>query len=187
MAGNEAKGRGRACAGLSLLDVTVAMALLTIALCGITGSIVASGGLEKTNRETALAEAGVRGMLEKLNGVPFASVFPLYDSTATDDPAGPGAPGANFAVAGLQAAPGDPDGQPGEIVFPTVGAGPTLQLREDVVVPELGMPRDLNGDGVIDALDHSADYRILPVQVRVRWVGARGVRVVTAETILCAR
>jgi hypothetical protein len=36
------------------------------------------------------------------------------------------------------------------------------------------MPRDLNGDGVIDALNHADDYLILPVTLRLEWRGAAG-------------
>jgi hypothetical protein len=172
--------------GQTLVEIMIAIAFLTLTLCGITGSIVASDRLRGVNRETALAQQGVRAALEALNGVPFPTVFKSYNSTAGDDLFGVTSPGANFAVRGLSAVPGDPDGLPGEISFPTVDSGGVLLLREDVVDPGLGMPQDLNGDG-IDLLDHSADYRVLPVRVRVRWSGATGVRVITMETILCAR
>jgi hypothetical protein len=58
----------------------------------------------------------------------------------------------------------------GEIVFP-LAAG---ELREDLDEPRMGMPRDLTGEGDIDNLDHSLDYRLLPVLVRLRWLGAGG-------------
>jgi hypothetical protein len=64
------------------------------------------------------------------------------------------------------------------------GAGGALELREDVVDAGLGMPRDLNLDGVIDALDHSGDYRILPVRVLVEWTGMSGNRTHRLETVL---
>ena len=41
-------------------------------------------------------------------------------------------------------------------------------------MPALGMPRDLDGQGGIDAQDHSNDYCILPVTVRLEWRGAAG-------------
>lgn len=44
-----------------------------------------------------------------------------------------------------------------------------MELREDTVDPNLGMPRDLNGDGVIDGLNHASDYVILPVRIEVKW------------------
>jgi len=177
--------RGRR--GWSILEITVAVALLTIALCGITGSIVASDRMQNVNRESTLAEAAVRNALEMMRGVPFATAFARYNSSVADDPASGASPGADFAVEGLTAAPGDLDGMPGEIVFPVVNAGGVPQLREDVTLSALGMPRDLNGDTLTDNVDHSADYRILPVRVQLRWSGANGIRTLTAETVLCAR
>ena len=98
------------------------------------------------------------------------------------------APGANFAVPELNGLPGDADGLCGRVIFPTQLVGAVEQLREDVIDAELGMPKDLNGDaGVIDALDHAANYRLLPVRVRVEWQGAIGPRRVDIQTILCLR
>ena len=65
---------------------------------------------------------------------------------------------------------GDPDGMAGEVIFP--GGG--FVLREDVTDRQLGMPRDLNGDGAWDGVNHADDYTVLPVAVRVRWTGAGG-------------
>jgi len=172
--------------GLSLVEVSVAVVLLTIALCGITGSIVASDELQNVNRETALAEAGARGMIETLHGVSFAEVFARYNSYAGDNPVIGTSPGPNFAVRGLQAAPGDADGLPGEIIFPTTTVAGVPQLREDAAFTTLGMPRDLNGDNRVDNVNHANDYKILPVRVRVHWSGATGVRTLDAETVLCA-
>jgi hypothetical protein len=61
------------------------------------------------------------------------------------------------------------------------------ELREDVVDTDLGLPRDLNGDGAIDGADHSADYRILPVRVTVSWTGQNGVRSMDFVTVLTER
>ena len=33
----------------------------------------------------------------------------------------------------------------------------------------LGMPRDLNNDGIVDAQDHAHDCILLPVKVRLEW------------------
>jgi prepilin-type N-terminal cleavage/methylation domain-containing protein len=49
-------------------------------------------------------------------------------------------------------------------------------LREDFSSPRMGLPRDLNGDSLIDDCDHSADYIILPVHVEVEWRGKFGPR-----------
>ena len=49
-------------------------------------------------------------------------------------------------------------------------------MREDLADAELGTPRDLNGDCLVDASDHAADYTLLPVVVRLRWQSHHGPR-----------
>ena len=58
------------------------------------------------------------------------------------------------------------------------------QVREDLVMPELGMPRDLSGDGVIDDQDHSLDYVLLPARIQIDWRGAGGDAHVEFHTVL---
>ena len=50
--------------------------------------------------------------------------------------------------------------------------------------PQLGTPRDLNGDGDVDQEDHSGDYQLLPVVVRVRWAGSSGFERVELKSML---
>lgn len=57
-------------------------------------------------------------------------------------------------------------------------------LREDVELPALGMPRDLNGDGRIDSIDHRFDALAIPVLVRIRWQGRHGERVLEVAALL---
>ena len=64
--------------------------------------------------------------------------------------------------------------------FPGNGA----ELREDVVNPLLGLPRDLDGDGKIDSVDHSGDYMMLPVTIRVTWNGVAGPMTYEVRTFL---
>ena len=58
------------------------------------------------------------------------------------------------------------------------------ELREDYHDPELGLPRDLNGDSIIDAEDHAEDYILLPVLIRVEWAGRFGPRTYDTHTML---
>jgi hypothetical protein len=134
-------------------------------------------------REVAVATSEGRRMIETLHATPLEQVFALYNATDVDDPGGGVlAPGSNFAVAGLTARADDADGMIGEILFPTAPGGAVL--REDVVDASLGMPRDLDGDGLIDADDHSNDYGILPVLIRLRWTGTAGASSLEFKTVL---
>jgi prepilin-type N-terminal cleavage/methylation domain-containing protein len=58
------------------------------------------------------------------------------------------------------------------------GGSPALHytLREDFQDARMGLPRDLNGDSLIDDCDHSLDYLILPVHVEIVWRGRFGPR-----------
>lgn len=172
--------------GFSLLEVCMAVVTLTVMLVSLTGSIVAGDRLQHVNRESAWAEAAARRVVETMRGVPFDTLFARYNDTAADDPAGLTSPGAHFAVDGLRALPGDADGFVGRIRFPVDDAAPAV-LRENIANAALAMPADLNGDAVIDAADHAADYTLLPVQVEVQWTGKLGARSLVVETVLCAR
>lgn len=179
--------RRRAIAAFALVEVAVAGAVLTIAVCGMSGSIVSALAVNRVNRETALAQEGLRAALERIRGATFGEAFVRHNANAADDPGGAGtAPGANFAIEGLQAAEGDADGFVGQFTFPTISVAGVPQLREDVTDAAMGMPADLNGDGAVDALNHATNYRLLPVRVTIRWRGVSGTRVLTAETVMSA-
>jgi type II secretory pathway pseudopilin PulG len=170
---------------MTLIEVVVAMSVLVVGLLAYMRAITSAALAARTTRETTLATEAAWRVIESMRAQQnFNQVFSLYNTTTADDPGGIAAPGANFAVPGLRAVVGDPDGMPGEIVFPTTTVGGAVQLREDFVNAKLGMPRDVNGDGVIDGNDHSADYQLLPVLVRVRWHGVAGNGLVELPTMI---
>lgn len=180
----------RTCAGFSLIELMIASFVLTVAVCGVSGSMVSALALNRVNRETALAQEAIRRVMEEARGVPFPQIFAAYNSSAADNPPAPVvSPGRNFAVFGLEPQVGDADGFVGEVTFPTTVVAGVEQLREDVVDAGLGMPRDLNG--VLtpgdDLLNHANDYRLLPMRVRVSWRGVSGDRTMAAECMLSAR
>lgn len=163
------------------------MTILLSALLIFSSTLSSMARQRSTNRETGLAVAAARNLLETLRAEDFAEVFAAYNADPDDDPDGAGtAPGNRFAVAGLDEAPDSPDGLEGEVVFPTI-LDPLdgLELREDVELRVLGMPRDLSGDGKIDDQDHAGSHFILPVQVRLRWKGSTGVRQFELASQLC--
>jgi len=177
--------------GFTLLEVMFASAVLAIAISGAAGAMLSATQLDRVNRERALALQSARRMVERSQDVEFEDLFAAYNSVANDDPpdlvAAGTVPGASFACEGLTAQSADPDGVTGQVFFPTVMNGGVEELREDVVDPQLGMPMDLNMDGVIDGLNHAGDYRLLPVRVRLSWRGVSGDRSADLVTIISRR
>ena len=76
----------------------------------------------------------------------------------------------------------DPDGMAGRIVMPAL-VGVPGELREDLNDADLGLPRDLSGDGIWDADDHSVDYQLLPVRVLIEWKSKSGNRLVELNDV----
>lgn len=171
-------------AGLTLVEIAVALSVMIAILLGFSQALVKSMVSSSTARETAVATDAARQVMEALKASNFQTLFAANNSVAGDDPAGETVRLAAFGVPGLNPRQGDADGMCGVILLPEVVAGGASQLREDVQDFALDMPRDLNGDGVVDADDHSGDYRILPVIVRVDWRGAGGNGRVQFRTIL---
>ena len=166
---------------MTLVELCVSITVMAIALCAAASTVVTTGALNQKSHETVVARRAAEDMIEVLRNTPFDKVFPTYDADKSDDPAGVGtAPGSTFAVTGLTPIPGAPGGVAGQIFFPSAGPG----LFENVVDASLGMPRDLNADKAVDALNHAGDNRVLPVRVRVRWQSRNGPRTVELSTLL---
>lgn len=170
--------------GLTLIEVMVAFSAFIVTLLAFSKVIVGSMAATSTNHETSVANEAARAMVETLQATDFDNVFALYNDDAADDPVPGAAPGKDFAVAGLDPLPDDPDGFAGEILFPTEGAALPGRLNEKMVDKRFGCPRDLNGDG--DSLDELAagEYGLVPVVVRIEWMGAAGASRVELRILL---
>ena len=167
--------------GVTLIELTIGIAFLAIAFGAVVSTLTASIYLNKSNSESHEAFLAGCSAIERLRSARFDEAFAAFNADPNDDPGGVGqALGNSFDVTGLNPQSGDADGRVGEIVFP----GDGFSLREDAVNADLGLPCDLNGDGLIDNKNHSADYKLLPVVVRVRWRGESGERLLEFTTLL---
>jgi hypothetical protein len=155
------------------MEIAVALPIVLIALGMFVQMLSAGTELRRGCAEDWSAGAGAQQVLEEIRNEPFRDVFRLYNADPFDDPAGPGtAPGSSFTVEGLMPRPDDPDRAVGSIVFPFVNVGsevvPVWQVREDILV---------------DDLDHSDDFTLLPVLVRIQWQGRHGPRELRLHTV----
>lgn len=168
-----------------MVEVALSILILTVAAYLLSSTISASLSHTVSKRDQATAVEAVMNKMEELRATPFADVFKSFNDDPADDPFGAGtAPGSAFDVIGLDAvrSVGDAVVRVGSVRLPVLDG----QLREDIEDPELGMPRDLSGDLVVDGLDHSGDALVLPVIVRVEWEGRLGVREFEMSTLLVA-
>jgi prepilin-type N-terminal cleavage/methylation domain-containing protein len=165
--------------GMSLIEVMIALVVLTVSVFMLTSTITSSANQSTTKFERAIASDAAMNLLEEMRSKPFNELFKLYNHDPSDDPGAIGsAPGANFDVQDLHPIPGDPDGHVGEVILPSIGS----VLREDSVIPSLGLPRDLSGDSKVDDKNHANDYILLPVCVRLEWQGKSGKQALTMYT-----
>ena len=173
---------------MTLLEVLVATAVTVVALTMVTQIVVAAAGQRTVSRDNALASNGARMAVERMRNVPFDEVYALYNANPDDDPLGPGtAPGSLFAIEGL--VPVEGQVAVGRIELPTLAiqepdGSVRIELREDAVDPHLDLPRDLNGDSIVDDVDHSGDYHLLPFRITVEWESSRGPRRMDLYTMM---
>lgn len=180
-AGRRLRRRSRR-GGFTLLEILIASSALLVAMLGFSQALVMATRSQTLTREKSVATEACRRQIELMRSNAFQYVFRRFNTTGADDVAGANTdPGATFAIEGLEAVDGG--GFAGEIEFPVDATAPG-ELREDLNLPTMGLPRDLDMDGVIDATDHSADAVIIPVIVRARWRGAAGPAMVEIVTYI---
>ena len=159
-------------AGMGLAELLVAFTILLMGLAGLVRIMLGNFALNEQARGVTLAMHSSRALAERMMAVDPQTAFAFFNDFAGDDPVG-GADGATFGVLGLDAAPDDPDGIVGEILFPVQAGAPGV--ISELANPNFpSLPRDLNLDG--DAVDANvtADAAVLPVIIRMRWVGPSG-------------
>ena len=175
--------------GMTMIEVVIAMPVILLALGMLVQMMFAGGGLREAAREKAIASTAAQTVIEEMRNEDFGQLLALYNSDPFDDPGGPGtAPGHVFDVSELTGVDPTAPEVIGEIILPTWNAGsevaPNWQIREDVANPSLGMPRDLNGDAIVDDLDHAVDCMLLPIMIVLRWRGSLGTQEYQLSTVL---
>jgi len=150
--------------GFSLVEIVLVLAVVSVASMIYAQTVASSRRLEPIAEETGIAADAARVVIERIRARDIDEILALFDADPSNDPGGPGtAPGSTFAVEGLAIPPSRVP--VGRIEFPMLDG----RLAEDQSDDMLGMPRDLNADGLIDELDHREDWVVLPIRVRLEW------------------
>lgn len=176
--------RRRSEAGISILEIMIALVVIAIALLAVTSLLFSSNRVQQDGKERMIAFNGARQVLEDMRAVEFNEVWHRYNATTADDKTGSN-PGDRFTVAGL---PPRKDNTPnGRIYFPedSTGANVSEDPSSQSLKDSLGMYRtvggvkvygkDLNRDGdALDLFNDNAQFFILPVMIEVVWVTPGG-------------
>ena len=160
--------------GFTLIEVSLAMTVLLVAMLATTATTLRAHSLRRTNRERVQAQNAVRGAAERLQSLA---------ARAVDDPAGWSTTVINSVAANGDVAPTfDVPELTAQANQATVGTITlvTDETRTDAALGcQLGMPRDLDGDGLATNTNVSGTALLIPVVVRARWSGSRGNQAIT--------
>ena len=144
-------GRGSRCAGFSLLEAVTALVLVTITFMGIASGVIANSRAFDSTREEVLVSHALRKMAETIRGTAFNQIYTKY---------------ANFPFS-------VPENGIGATGIVSIFVDETANTAESNT---LGLPRDLNGDGLANSVNVSANYNLLPIRLSLSWDGRDGTR-----------
>lgn len=152
-----------------MLEVSLALTILVVALVATTASNMRVQSLRRSNRDRVVAQNSVRTIAENVQAI---------SRSGTTDPGGwsnhvvtalsaGGELGTTFDVPELTPVQGEAHVGSIQVITDESQVDAALKL-------ELGLPRDLNGDG--DAIDTNValNAHILPVVVTLRWRSQSG-------------
>jgi hypothetical protein len=150
---------------LTLIEVMIAMCVLTVGIMGAMSALMSISTLETANHDDLIAINIARQKLSEIEAQPFDTLFFFY---------GPNGSQSTFPVSPL----GDGVGM---IVFPTNAAG---NLDETITDVSMGMPADLDGDGNASNTNVSTTYKLLPMRITIMWNRSVGIRTLNLNTML---
>src|SRR5262247_363546 len=106
------KSPARARAGLTIVEVIVALSVLVVAASIFCQTLLSAARVRQLNRDNALAADAARVVLERMRNRPFHEIYKAYNEDPKDDPGGNGkGPGHLFDVQGLEPLDDAPQGK----------------------------------------------------------------------------
>ena len=79
------RGRGPGSGGFTLLEITVALAVIAIAALGVLSCLTTGYTIDREAADTITAQNLSRRVIEELLGAPFDDLIPNYDNTQVDN------------------------------------------------------------------------------------------------------
>lgn len=135
--------------GFSLLEMMLALSILSIALAAMIDSMVSTGKLESVLRDKRIVRDGINRVINDMRSCDFATMTTTFATS--------------FDITDIRPQTGQ--AHVGTVTFYTdeTGAGMT---PDDMA--SLGFPRDLNANGNATDTDVT-NYVILPAKIEVKW------------------
>jgi hypothetical protein len=164
----------------TLVEVMISASVLVVAILGFAASAFAGHSLGRDVADRRIAVETLGRFVERIRADPdwagiYARLRPLSVESNNDaalarlnmDPTLP----AHAATAYYSdfTTPASLGTVTFLVQVPVKNVGGVATLREDEVAPRYGLPRDLNGDGLIDGNARDTDNRALPIVARIRW------------------
>jgi len=146
------------------------MTVLMVALMAMSASTLRTHALRRQNRERAVAQNQLRVLSEEIHSLADQirrEGGGVWSRNFSQARAPGGSVGNTFDIPGLTP-------QEGQVTVGTITVIVDESKSDADLGLELGMPRDLDGDGAADNADVSMTARILPVLVTARWHGVSG-------------
>ena len=155
--------------GFSLVEVMVALAVLTIGLGAVTLTLTSTHTLSEWNKDRRAAENSLHAICEEILALSDSHYgaelgWSSALSSAIDEG---GSLGGTFSVGGLSPIEG-------EASVGTIRVVLSEMLTDANLGVQLGLPRDLDGNQFVGDPDVRLSAHILPIVVKVRWAGPLG-------------
>jgi prepilin-type N-terminal cleavage/methylation domain-containing protein len=155
--------------GFTMLEVSLALTVLVVAMAALGASNMRMNALRRSNRDRTVAQNAVQTISEEIQAIARAGAadpggFAQHVAAAL---ATGGQLGNTFDVPELTPQSGEAHAGSIRLITDETTNDAALKL-------ELGLPRDLNGDGDANDSDVSGSARLLPVVVTLRWHSQAG-------------
>ena len=155
--------------GITLLEIAFTITILLITIASTSAASVSLSSLRRQNRERSLAHNAASALAERVHSLARTAMDEpgSWARNVVDGVCPPGQLGTSFDVKELT--PLDGMAHVGSITFLAD------ETRTDASLGvQLGLPRDLDGDGNATSTDVLATARLIPVVIELRWTGIRG-------------